>query len=131
MGKRRGAQDPIYLTHKRFYSDVASDQDLILVENVTEYSEKHVQDELGSAFALTSVKIDPRIFGMGVARARIYIIAIRKSKLQWRKGFSIKDFLDSLTSRMILSASSYFWKKLPSQRLSESDESQPRFNPVL
>lgn len=114
--------DPHFRTHTAFYNNMACDQDLNIIENVPEYPEKIIQDALGPAFVVTAVKIDPRIFGLAVARARIYAIAFRKSKLRWRAEFSVNEFLDAMTSQVSLTSTNYWFRKLPRQVLSDSDD---------
>ncbi|CAK9071611.1 unnamed protein product [Durusdinium trenchii] len=123
MGRRKKTADPSFATHVSFFENIAVDQDCNIIENVTEYDEQIVKDAL-PAFSVTAVKVDPRVFGLGVARARIYIIAIRRSKLRWKPGFCLEDFMDSVTAQVTLQSTDYFWKKLPPQNLSRSDDTR-------
>ena len=125
MGRRLQTADPSFQTHGAYYQNVATTQDLDIIENVPEYNSGIVKKALGPAFSVTCVKLDPRILGLGVARARVYYIAIRTSKLQWKPGFSIDQFMDALTSKVTLGSMDYWWKKLPPQLLSDSDETRP------
>lgn len=114
--------DPNFCTHTAFFENVACTQDLNIIENVPEYGVDIVRTALGPCFDIKAVKIDPRILGLGVARSRIYIVAIRKSKLRWKAKFSVGEFMDALTSQVILDCTHYYWRKLPRQNLSQSDE---------
>lgn len=88
MGKRRRSEDPVYETHTAHYKNIARDQDINVIENVTEYCDHldEIQDQMGHDFEIQYVKLDPRVFGLGVARARVFMVGIRKSKLQWKTG---------------------------------------------
>ena len=122
MGLRRRTADPAFSTHKAFYQNVAPDQDIVLIENVCEYDIEIVKDAMEPVFTLTVLKVDPRVLGLGASRARVYIIAVRRSKLRWIQGFDLYKFIDVLTARVKLSAGDYWWRKLPPQTLSPSDE---------
>lgn len=122
MGRRRKTADPAFQTHTAFYDNFAVDEDLNIIENVTEYGHEIVETALGPAFAVKFVKLDPRVLGMGASRARVFIVAIRRSKLRWKKGFSLTDFIDALTSQVVLHSGDYWWQNLPVAKLSPSDE---------
>lgn len=122
MGLRRRTADPAFSTHTAFYQNVAPDQDIVIIENVCEYDIEIVKDAMEPVFALKSLKIDPRVLGLGASRARVYIIAIRCSKLQWIQNFDLYKFIDLLTAQVKLSAGDYWWRNLPTQTLSPSDE---------
>ena len=69
MGKRRRCDDPNFQTHKDYYRGVvAEDYDLLVIENVPEYEENVVAQELGDAYTLHSCRVDPRCLGFGTAR---------------------------------------------------------------
>lgn len=122
MGLRRRTADPAFSSHTAFYQNVAPDQDIVIIENVCEYDIEIVKDAMEPVFALKSLKIDPRVLGLGASRARVYIIAIRCSKLQWIQNFDLYKFIDLLTAQVKLSAGDYWWRNLPTQTLSPSDE---------
>ena len=129
MGNRLKRGDPSIQTHDAYYENVASEQDVNIVENVPEYEKEMetVKATLGPGWDVSAVKLDPRVFGLGVARARIYIVAIRTSKLQWKPQFSMQEFIDAMTSQVSLVATDYWWKKLPRQILSPADETWLHF----
>ena len=121
MGRRRKTADPAFQTHTSFYENFAVDEDLNIIENVTEYGIEIVEQALGPAFAVRKVQLDPRILGLGAARARIFIVAIRRSKLRWKKDFDLTQFIDCLTAQVALHSGDYCWQKLPAAKLSASD----------
>ena len=120
MGRRLQTADPLYQTHEAYYKNVAVDQDVNIIENVPEYHVQLVRNSL-HGFHVTDFKLDPRIFGMGTARARVYLVCIRSTKLKWKKGWCWQTFLDALTANKVLVSGDYWWRTLPSQTLSQSD----------
>ena len=121
MGKRLQTEDHRFGTHTAYFENIAVDQDLNIIENVTEYNLEILEHAL-PGFSLSPLKIDPRVFGLGAARTRLYVIAIRIGKLKWKDNFSLVEFFDVLTSQVVLSASKYYWMNLPASILSPSDE---------
>ena len=122
MGKRLQTADPAYQTHKAHYSWASSCHDILIVENVCEYDQELVQKELGRGWRIAAAKVDPRILGLGAARARVYMLAWRASKFTWSGEINVQDFFDTLTSKVMLDASSYFWKTSPPTKLSAAEE---------
>ena len=122
MGKRLRTDAAQFQTHEALYENVSPGMDIQVVENVPEYSEDVVKSRLPAGFDMKSMKIDPRILGLPAARARIYYLAWRKSKLQWAKGFSLQEFMDSITSQVELGASHYWWMDLPRSKLTRSED---------
>ena len=120
MGRRLQTADPLYQIHEAYYKNVAVDQDVNIIENVPEYHVQLVRNSL-HGFHVTDFKLDPRIFGMGTARARVYLVCIRSTKLKWKKGWCWQTFLDALTANKVLVSGDYWWRTLPSQTLSQSD----------
>ena len=89
---------------------------------MTEYDVEIISKNLGPAFDVRAARLDPRIFGIPAARARLYALAINKEKVQWAQGFDLVEFLDILTSRVVMSVHSYWWMDLPQSNLSEAEE---------
>ena len=89
---------------------------------MTEYDIEIISKNLGPSFEVRAVRIDPRIFGVPAARARLYALAINKEKVQWAPGFDLLEFIDILTSRVVMSVHSYWWMDLPQSNLSEAEE---------
>ena len=121
MGKRLQTADDSFGTHTAFFNNIAVSQDINIIENVTEYQLEILVHAL-PGFSLTPLKIDPRIFGLGAARTRLYVIAIRIGKLKWMDNFSLLEYFDALTSQVALNANDYYWMKLPASNLSPSAE---------
>ena len=122
MGNKLGTSDPVFATHEAFYKEASEDCDVCIVENVPEYSPDHARKGLGPAWEIQFEKLDPRILGLPAARARIYMICYRTSKVTWRKDVSLELVLGILTSRVISDASMYFWMKLPPSTLSAAQD---------
>ena len=68
-----------------------------------------VEKQLGRGWQVMAAKCDPRCFGMGCARARIYMWAWRKDKVTWRPECDLMSLLSILTSKSVLGAKDYFW----------------------
>jgi hypothetical protein len=122
MGKKLGTSDPVFATHESFYEATSVDCDVCIVENVTEYSPDHARKGLGPGWEIQFEKLDPRILGLPAARARIYMICYRTSKVTWRRDVSLELVLGILASRVISDASMYFWLKLPPSTLSPAHD---------
>ena len=91
---------------------------VLLVENVPEYGEVIVASELGPLWSTKSCVIDPRIYGVPASRSRRYIIAWRKSAVQWREDVRLEDIIEVLTSHVVADAGIFFWKECPKTKLS-------------
>ena len=126
MGKRQREKDIAFQTHKSYFSEVASEQDILIIENVPEYSEKLVLQHLNTGKAQTwqlqSIRIDPRNLGFGCARSRVYMLAYRGDRMAWTKEFTLEELVDCLASRVVLSAGSYYWGKGEPSQLSDAEE---------
>ena len=122
MGRKLREQDVAYLTHKSYYKEAPKVADVLLIENVTEYPPELVQKELGPEFTLKFCKIDPRLFGLPAARARIYLIAYRHTVVRWRPDVTLDLVIGALTSKVVSTADMYFWMKLPESTLTEAQE---------
>ena len=79
MGKLKGTCDPVYKTHRRFTDVIADDYDVAIVENVPDYPEKGLLNQLRrkskAPWKMAYLVIDPRLLGFLAARTRKYIIA--------------------------------------------------------
>ena len=120
MGKRRGVHDAAYETHRAYYKSMTGLCDLLLIENVPEYDPKLVQQELGPLWDLKWSILDPRAFGVPAARTRVYILAWRKDKLQWRSDVDMNSIIDTLTMQCVSNAGMFFWKALGPSALTNS-----------
>ena len=118
MGNRTGEQHKAYESHLKFYDNIKSQADLIILENVTEYDEKTAAELLGTAWKTKSLCLDPRLFGCPTARARIFIAAWRPAMLTWNKSFDFAEVISAMKARPVMSIEKYFWKTLPKENLS-------------
>ena len=125
MGKRLQEQDIAFATHEQYYKEYTKCNDLLILENVPEYKEKLVASHLGPSWAMDSTRLDPRIFGMGVSRPRVYIICWRKNVLKWTADFRLDEFVRALAAKPVLTAGNYFWQKIPETTLTAAEELQP------
>ena len=113
MGKRRGTGDKAYVTHTKFYQEAAPLHDLVVVENVPQYSPDLVRENLGPSWCVEAVTIDPRQFGIPAARTRTYMIAYKTDRLSWRKGITMQDVIQTLSAKVRAKADVFWWRKLP------------------
>ena len=81
MGEKKGVECPQFQTHEDYYEEVPDMADVLVLENVPEYETSLVQKKLGPEWDTKGCTIDPRIFGLPVARARIYLIAWKNKKV--------------------------------------------------
>ena len=124
MGKRLGTEDVQYKTHVKYFEEYPDNHDLLCLENVTEYKQELVESNLKQHgdWKVASVKLDPRHFGLGVGRARIYLLCWRQNKLKWDAPFTLSSFVTSLMARPHLLAEDYFWRKLPRGILTSAED---------
>ena len=114
MGLRTGESHPAHQSHDAYYSNMRRDSnDILLIENVTEYSSQTVAENLGEAYSCFDVKLDPRNFGMRTARARRYVIALKKGSVTWNPRISLLDVLRALRRQPIMNPLEFFFLKLP------------------
>lgn len=130
MGKREREKSSQFILHQSYFEKFAPSQEILLLENVTEYSEALVLQCLNKGhpgtWKLTSVRLDPRLLGMGCARARVFMVAYRKNEYAWTKKFTLQQFVECLCSQPTMTFDSYFWSKKTSDgKLSSSEEPWP------
>eukprot|EP00435_Cladocopium_sp_Y103_P057869 s1201_g20.t1 len=95
MGLQTGVSDPKFVTHKRFYENFKRMSDVMLIENVPEYRKSIAQEHLGEGWDLEmSAVIDPRLFGVPAARARLYMLAFNKAR-EKKRYVASKELLSS------------------------------------
>lgn len=125
MGLGQGEDDEVFTVHKKYYSEVGSSADVAVLENVPECSMKeHTQHELGCSWDIETMPIDPRLFGLGCSRARLYGLAWKKDMYQWNPSITLAQIIDALKARPVMTANSFFYlSKTPSLRLTEAEES--------
>lgn len=85
----------------------------MLIENVPEYPESLIKQELGPGYSVRSIVIDPRILGIPAARTRRYAIAWRHSKVKWRPEINLEDVVATVTANLVGDASMFWWQDLP------------------
>ena len=123
-----------FATHQAYYERVAPHQDVIIVENVPEYQENTVMGCLpggNRVWRMKSIRLDPRVLGLPTARARVFMIIYKYNKVQWNPKFHLETLTEHLCSQVVMSAESYFWKKvsIPKQ-LSEAEETLLKTNNI-
>ena len=110
MGKGLKDADPKYMVHSKYYGLKAGE--LLLLENVPEYEmERVVGQEMGKSWEVQAVVVDPRLFGFGTSRTRVYGLCWRKGSMIIDKDFPILKTLEALKARPTMSAKDYFWQK--------------------
>lgn len=126
MGKRgRDSDAATWSTHVAYFEHVAPAHECLIVENVPEYSEMLVLKCLkksGYSWQAKSLRIDPRVLGLGCARARLYMVIFRTDIFRWEPNFTLEQLVDCLAGQVALSAGSYYWAKLPPVKLSTAQE---------
>ena len=131
MGLGRKEDDPVFMCHEKFYKEVPTLADIALLENVPEYQqEKMVETRLGSEWGSWTTVLDPRLFGFGCARPRIYTICWRKKHFSQDPRFKFQDILDCLKARPTLTADDYWFLKLPKRQLTDSEDFQLYYIPI-
>ena len=120
MGKNLKEQDPRFQTHTAYYNSMSQLCDALLIENVPGYDPEVARRHLGAAWNTQHCVLDPRVFGVPCARTRIYILAWRKSKLEWRNEIKIEDVVDAVARKVVATAGACFWQRLPESTLTEA-----------
>ena len=121
MGGRLCDQHPCIKTHKKHYKEAKKRNRILIIENVTEYSVDLVMEELGPQWACVHTRLDPRVFGLPVARARLYIIAYRCDLVQWTGPLDLDGFMALFAGQCMMSARNLFWMNLPKTVLSNAE----------
>ena len=94
----------------------------MIIENVPEYKEHIIAQELGSEWKIVTAVLDPRALGVPASRARIYAIAWRSSKVQWRPEVHLETVIEALTSRLVADASIFYWMDAPKSTLTPAQD---------
>ena len=92
MGPQDGTAAPVFATHESYYREMGKIHDVLLVENVPEYDtdipqqqlDKYHDDAEKEMWGSLSEVVDPRIFGIPAARARLFYLAFRKDRVKLR-----------------------------------------------
>ena len=115
MGNGLKDADPKYAVHSKYYANARDTVDVILLENVPEYElERVASRELGPAWACQAVVVDPRLFGFGASRARVYGLCWNKKNITVDSLFPILKTLEALKARAIMRAQDFYWQKYSS-----------------
>ena len=123
MGTQLKESHPQFESHESYYKKYSKVSDVMVVENVVEYGAEIAKKRLGENWEVRSIHFDPRNLGMGVARARLYMLCWNKLKVVWDAPYDLAEFLDALASQRVLTAIHYFWQKRPCSALSDADDS--------
>ena len=91
--------------------------DVMLIENVPEYKQEIIANQLGNEWEIKSAVLDPRALGIPASRSRIYAIAWRSSKVRWRPEVHLETVIEALTSRLVADASIFYWMDAPKSTL--------------
>lgn len=126
MGLGEGENDVVFECHKKYYETVGDVADLAICENVKESKlEETMSRYLGVAWDVKASCVDPRLFGLGCARARCYGIGWKKSSYEWSKLISLERVLGALKAQPVMKADDYFFlTKTPEMKLSPAEDSQ-------
>lgn len=112
MGKGLKDADPKFLVHSKYYKNAQDTLDVILLENVPEYEmERVVAHEMGKSWACQAVVVDPRLFGFGTSRARVYGLCWNKKIIAVDSLFPILKTLEALKARSTMLAQDFYSKK--------------------
>ncbi|CAL1146494.1 unnamed protein product [Cladocopium goreaui] len=121
MGNRGCDKDPCMKTHRKQYKEFKKLCQLLCIENVCEYSVPLVKSELGPQWTVMFTRLDSRLFGVPVARARLYLLAFRNDVLQWASDLTLDDFVAMMSSECVMSARNLFWMSAPEKELTNAE----------
>ena len=114
MGLLTGELHPAHECHEVYYKNMKRSQpDVLIIENVVEYKLETAQSRLGRRYSCFDVCIDPRLFGFPTARARRYIVALKKCTVAWNPNISLHDVILCLRRQPIMSPMDYFFMPVP------------------
>lgn len=123
MGTQLKEAHPEFESHESYYKKYMTASDVMIIENVVEYGVEIAKKRLGGHWKVISLCFDPRNLGLGVARARQYMLCWNTLKVEWDAPYDLAGFLDALSSQRVLTAIHYFWQKRPSPALTDADDS--------
>lgn len=123
MGKGEGMDDPKFSTHNAMYAQMSRNTDIILLENVPECDlVTMMKHKLGKGWSIRAVKIDPRHFGCGCSRPRIYALGWKKSRVSWDNRFNFEEILSLLMATPRLKAEDYWFLSREPSTLTASED---------
>ena len=99
------------------YEKIKNHFDAAILENVPEYKPALARKMLPPCWHVTSMRLDPRAFGFGAARPRVYILMYNTAVLKWDEGCAdFKELLLELGARPQMTAGDYSWDGAPVRR---------------
>ena len=123
MGLQRRERDPSYMCHQSFYAMTVQEGFAVQVlENVPEYCESLVKQNLPASWSVRSEVVDPRLFGQPASRPRRYLIAYDAELLEWNPEISMKSVLKALRAVPVMDPMKYFWQAVPRAILTPSQD---------
>lgn len=124
MGNCEGEDDPVFQVHQKYYEEAPSFADIIFLENVVEYKlQQTASSQLGPQWSVQALSVDPRLFGLGCARARTYGIAIKKSMHTWSKSITLTSVIEALKAQPMMKADDFFFlTKVPTMKLTDAQD---------
>lgn len=122
MGLKTKEAHPQFASHESYYEQYKKVSDIMIVENVVEYGSAITKERLGPEREVQSLCVDPRNFGLGVARARIYMLCWNTKRVRWDSPLTLAELLDAVASRRVLTAKNYFWQRRPCSLLSDAED---------
>lgn len=113
MGTGEGVASEKYIVHRKYYETVPTQADVLIIENVPEYRmEEIIKHELGPGWGCFAMTIDPRIFGLGTSRPRVYGICWKKSSVRVDPAFDLTSIIEGLKALPRMSANDFFFQKM-------------------
>ena len=121
----KGEMDEKFQVHKKYWDQAPKVADILLIENVTEYElEKYVERFLGPEYESLVARVDPRLWGFGCARPRVYGLVWHKACGQWNASFPFEEILRALKAEPVMKAQDFFYLETPPRKLTPGDEPQ-------
>ena len=124
MGLGEGEDDVVFKVHEKHYDVVGDIADMLVTENVPESQlQATLNRYLGADWATQTVNLDPRLFGLGCARARSYAISFKRSMFKLNETISVERVIGALMAQPVMEADDYFFlSKTPSIKLTEAED---------
>ena len=128
MGLGLGEEDERFQCHEKFYEQAERNASIHVIENVPEYPVENMvtrysnHGDPNGPWKTNYARLDPRLFGFGSARPRVYAVAYDSRVVTWDKLFGFIDVLLALRAQPLMEAKDFFWLDLPPTKLSNSEE---------
>lgn len=111
MGLRKGEHDIKFETHMKYWNQAEDVADIHICENVTEYElEAYKSRFLGPHWECHVAKVDPRLWGFGCSRPRVYGILWNTNHVKWDPQFPFMEVLMCLRAAPIMKAQDFFFQ---------------------